>query len=287
MRREHLDDADEVGSLAAEALVLGDRHSHVEVAGAPARPRRRARRPRSGSAGRTRSRPGSRRPRCACRRPGRARRTPRTASPATRPSPSQRGQAPARTSWPNGGPAHAAGSGRAAALVAGPDRGPGLGAVATAALARRHRLEAQLARRPGDHLLERDLDLGADVAASRRAASAGSRTAPRTAGRRGRRRPRRCPRTRRPRRSRRPAAGAQALVPEGVVDAPALGVGEHLVGLGGLLEASPRPRGRVVLTSGWSSRASLRKAFLISARRRAAVHAEDLVVVARHADYLS
>ena len=41
---------------------------------------------------------------------------------------------------------------------------------------------------------------------------------------------------RRSRRSRRPAAGAQAVVAEGVVGAAALGVGEHLVGLGGLLE---------------------------------------------------
>ena len=60
------------------------------------------------------------------------------------------------------------------------------------------------------------------------------------------------------------AAGAQALVPERVVGPPALRVGQDLIRLGRLLELLLG--GRVVLfTSGCSSRATRRKAFLISA----------------------
>ena len=99
--RGHLDDRDQVLAVALEALVLGDHDLDVEVARPAPGLAGVARRPRSGSAGRTRSRPGRRPPRCASRtiRPS----PPHSSQGCLRdlcPAPPQVGQAPVRTSWP-------------------------------------------------------------------------------------------------------------------------------------------------------------------------------------------
>src|SRR5262249_48020055 len=116
------------------------------------------------------------------------------------------------------------------ALRAGLDRGAGLGPVAAASLADAHGLEGDLPLLILEHVLELDLDDRPDVRARRRAPAEPSERVARPEERiedvleaaeaRGRIE----------------SVGPQALVTETVVGAAALGVGEHLIGLGRLLE---------------------------------------------------
>ena len=230
-------DRDQVLAAALEALVVGDRRRPRRGRPAGRRARRRGRRRRSGSAGRTRSRPGSRRPRCARAARGRRRRRRSHGCSGILPSPPQVGQAPACTSWPNAVRRTCRTWPCAAAGLAGVDRRARLGAVAVAVLASRDRLEGDLALDAGEHLGERRSrprrrcrrrTPGPRAAAAEQVAEQRVRPA-------AEERPRGCPRSL-PAGVRRPAAAAQALVAVGVVGAPALGVGEDLVGLGGLLE---------------------------------------------------
>ena len=110
----------------------------------------------------------------------RARRTRRTGSGPTLPSPPQTSQAWARTIWPKAVLRDGAQLAGAAAALAGLDRGAGLGAVAVAVLARLDRVVGHLDLDAARGLLERDLDLHADVAAlhgTRAAAAAAERVA--------------------------------------------------------------------------------------------------------------
>src|SRR4051794_19671128 len=82
-------------------------------------------------------------------------------------------------------------------------------------------------------------------------------------------------------RARRPAPGAKAVVPEGVVRAPPLRIGEHLVGLGGSLELL-LGLGVVVVDVGMQLAGEAAERLLYLRVRGAAVDTEHLVVVARH-----
>ena len=82
--------------------------------------------------------------------------------------------------------------------------------------------------------------------------------------------------------ARREAAGAQALVAVGVVGAAPLGVGEHLVGLGRLLELL-LGLGVVVVDVGVQLAGEAAEGVLdLGLGRRPRLDAEHLVVVARH-----
>ena len=236
-----LDDRNQLLAVALEALVLGNQHLHVEVPDLPA--------------GLARV-PGARDPdplaRLDPRRdldlPGAHADGPSLASAllAGRLGHLALAAAGGAGAGPHhlteGDPGHLAQLAAAAARLAGPNRGSGLGAVAAAALAGRDRLDRHLARGSREHLGEAHLDSRRDVAAAHRPGRAEPEqlaeqrvAAPEERGQHileaaegvG---------------ARRPAAGAQALVAEGVIGAAAVGVGEDLVGLGGLLELLLRLR---------------------------------------------
>ena len=227
---------DEVVAVALEALVLGDRDLDVEVAGAAPRARPRGRRRRSGSAGRPRSRPGSRPPCVAARRRSRPL-PPQTsqgclgdlagaaadvAGPVLRTICPKAVRVTCR-SWP-----------APPQRLAGGDRRPRLGAVAVAVLAGGDRVEA----RPRGGPRWRPRRARSRPATPMSPPAAGPPPPKPKCRERGRRR-RRPGRCRRSSRSRAPASKpprAQALVAVGVVGAAPLGVGEDLVGLGRLLE---------------------------------------------------
>ena len=172
-RRGHPRDRDQVLAVALEALVGGDRRPRRRGRRRARPARRRARRPRS----RIRcpdSMPGgdldlerSLRSRC-----GPCRRTPRRASRGSCPRRRRPGMAAVRITWPKA-VARPRAAGRHRSHVSQVRIGvPGLGAVAAAVLARRDRLEGDLALGAADHLVEGDLDRDADVAAGGRAALA-------------------------------------------------------------------------------------------------------------------
>ena len=117
----------------------------------------------------------------------------------------------------------------AVAALAGPDRGAGLGSVAAAVLAGADDVELDLAAHAFEHVFEFDLDRRSDIGARRRTAAAEALPAAEEGaeqvvdraealGLRGE------------------AARAQAVVAVAVVGGALVFVGEHLVGLGDLLE---------------------------------------------------
>ncbi len=120
---------------------------------------------------------------------------------------------------------------RAAAALAGLDRGAGLGAVAVAALARLDGVEGDLDLRAARRLLERDLHLHAHVAPLHRARPAGP-----AEGVAAEERLEDVGERAEAVRLRRVPARVQAIPAVAVVDDLALGIGQHLVRLGGLLE---------------------------------------------------
>jgi hypothetical protein len=170
---------------------------------------------------------------------------------------------------------------RAVAARAGHDRRARLGAVAAAGLARRGRVVGDLDGRPARRLRQVDRHAEHDVAALHRAA-AHARPAergveaalPEERAEEVRDRPEALEVGREP-------AGLQPVVAVGVVGAAALGVREHLVGLGRLLEL--RLRLGIV---GVDVRVQLSREppeRLLDRRLvRRAVDTEDVVVVARH-----
>ena len=180
---------------------------------------------------------------------------------------------------PQSGLCHAADLAGPAAVLAGANRGAGLGAVSAAVLAGVDGLEA--------HLGERDLDLCADVAArggtggaepeelaEEGVAAAEERLEDVLEAARGR--------------ARAPATRPQPVAAEGVVETAPLGVGEDLVGLGRLLEALLGV-GVARVDVGMQLTRERPERLLDLGAGGGAVHAEDLVVVARHRvlDYLS
>ena len=115
-------DGDQVLAVALEPLVGGDGDLDVEVARRARPARRRGRRPRRGSAGRTRSRPGPRPRRCAA---SRTRPLPSHSSHGVSgilPSPPQASQAAVRITWPKAVRATSRSWPRAPARLAGADR---------------------------------------------------------------------------------------------------------------------------------------------------------------------
>src|SRR5690606_21990074 len=121
--------------------------------------------------------------------------------------------------------------------LAGADRRAGLGAVAAAVVAGDDRLKGDLPAGPGEHLLEVDRHAHADVGARRRAAAPAE---PEDVAERGVAAEERVEDVLDAAErlgAGRPPARAQALVTVAVVRGAALGIGEHLVGLGSLLES--------------------------------------------------
>ena len=146
------DDADQVGAVALEALVLGDLDLDVEVARRAHRPRRRDRRRRPAAAGHSRSRPGFRPRASAARGCDRCRAHSAQGVSGILPAPPQASQATALDHLPERGardPAQLAG---AVAFLAGGDRRPRLGAVAVAVLAGADGVEGDLPPHPGGDL---------------------------------------------------------------------------------------------------------------------------------------
>ena len=165
---------------------------------------------------------------------------------------------------------------------AGDDRRARLGAVAAAGLAQHRRVVGDLDADPVRGLGEVDRGGDRDVAALHRARAALAAVAERGVEAAG-------PEERaeevadRPEvlEVRRVAAGLQPVVAVGVVGAPLVGVGEHLVGLGGLLELALGLR-----VVGVDVRVQLAgeppEGLLDLGLVGAAIDAEDLVVVAGH-----
>ena len=159
----------------------------------------------------------------------------------------------------------------AAAALAGDDRRARLGAVAVAALAAVDRLVADVDRGAAGGVGEADVERDRDVAARWRARCA------RPAEERLEEVGDRAERVE----VRRPAAVAQALVAVAVVDLAALGVGEDLVGLGGLLELLLGLR-VVRVDVGMQLARELAEGLLDLHLVRVARDAEDLVGISGH-----
>ena len=203
-------------------------------------------------------------------RPG----TPCTAARAPRRRPQQSGQVRCWTNWPkmllrdgtdDPAPAHV--RQRCA-------RRPGLGARRVAPLARQRDLEWHGHGDAGECLREVDLRDDLNVAPARARCRAAptppKRSSPKNAAKTSERLPKSNTRLE-------PAAAETGLA-VAVVRRAALRVGEHLVRLGDLRKRSSASGASD--TSGWSSRASVRNARLISASLAVARHPEQLVVVA-------
>ena len=180
-----------------------------------------------------------------------------------------------------GDPGHLAQLAAAAARLAGPNRRSRLGAVAPAALAGRNRLHRHLARGSREHLGEAHLHLRRDVAAARRPARPEPEQLAEQRVAATEERGQHVLEAAEGVRARGPAPGAQALVAEGVVGAAAVGVGEDLVGLRGLLELLLRLR-VVPVDVGVELARQPAKRLLDLAVAGSPVHAEDLVVVPLH-----
>ena len=162
---------------------------------------------------------------------------------------------------------------RSAADVARHRRAAGLGTVAAARLARPGDADRRGHGDAGEGLGERDLGADGDVATAARAAAARGLTEERLAEE-GTEDVREVPEVEVRRRE---AASAQALVTEPVVGRPAVGIGEHLVGLGRLAEALLRVgRGRDI---GMDLARELPEGALDVGVARVAPDPENLVVV--------
>src|SRR5438034_3927202 len=170
---------------------------------------------------------------------------------------------------------------RAAALRAGARRGPRLGAASAARVARRQAGHRDRLLAPERRLLEADLEIVAEVLPAPRptAPAAGPARAEEVSeqvaddvlevaaeveARASRR------------------ALREGGVPEAVVEAPPLRIGEHLVGLRDLLEALLGLVAVVGIAVGMILEGELAVSFLDVVLGRGAGHTEDLVVVALH-----
>src|SRR5204863_8284417 len=170
---------------------------------------------------------------------------------------------------------------RAAALRTGARRGPGLGAAAAARVAGRQAGHRDRLLAPEGRLLEADLEVVAEILPAPHAAASAARpagaeevaeqvaddvleVAAEVEARASRR------------------ALREGGVPEAVVEAPPLRIGEHLVGLRDLLEALLGLVAVLGIAVGMILERELAVSFLDVVLGRGAGHTEDLVVIALH-----